>query len=140
MAGEQFKPQNAEKGEEYWKDKYGAWGRILGDDTYCIRPNYSLHFAIMDGLKKAGYDTDVQAFDTYQGPYIVVGPDIRAGSGMYHIAVQGMGIIRLWLIYEEGFCKIYREDNEKCSGFFKWDDEKKATNEAIDLVKGDKMK
>jgi hypothetical protein len=71
MTGEMIKPADAEKGEEYWKDKTGIFGyRILGDDAYLIRPNYPHIFNLADMLKKEGVNCDVKPFDVYQGPYL----------------------------------------------------------------------
>ncbi len=48
----------------------------------------------------------VKPFDQYQGPYVVVGPDLRVGSAPYQLALQGVGVVRLWLTED----RVYRED------------------------------
>lgn len=72
MTGEMFKPENAEEGEAYWKEKSGLMGsgRALGDDALLIRPNYPHIFNLRDQLKKEGIKCEVEPFDVYQGPYL----------------------------------------------------------------------
>ena len=80
---------------------------------------YPLHFAV---AKEFG--GEVKPFDQYQGPYVVIGGDIRSGSGPYAVAVQGLGVVRLWLCSEDGvWCYWYREDTDKKSDIFLSDHE-----------------
>lgn len=53
----------------------------------------------------------VQPFDQYQGPYVVVGPDVRIGSSPYALAPRGLGIVRLWLTED----RVWREDTDALS-------------------------
>ena len=53
----------------------------------------------------------VQPFDQYQGPYVLVGNDMRIGDAPYQLAVQRVGIIRLWLTED----RVYREDTDTLS-------------------------
>ena len=69
----------------------------------------------------------LQPFDVYQGPYIVIGSDVRIGERPYQLAVQNLGIIRLWIVSDDGaFGQVYREDMEKLSESFWYDDEEAA--------------
>ncbi|GAI34064.1 unnamed protein product [marine sediment metagenome] len=71
MTGEMVKPENAEKGEEYWKGKTGILGyHALGDPGVLIKPNYPQIFDLKDMLKSEGITCDVKPFDVYQGPYL----------------------------------------------------------------------
>jgi hypothetical protein len=80
MTGEMIKPQNAEKGEQFWEGKIGQWGtRVLGDEAYLIRPTYPQFFNLADKLKKMKMKASVEPFDVYQGPYIEI--EGRAGMG-----------------------------------------------------------
>lgn len=87
---------------------------------------WPLHAAIAKALKG-----EVKPFDVYQGPYVVFGKDIRLGNSPYAVAPVGMGIKRLWLVGDDALLKWYREDNEKESQEFWWDD----TEEAIEAAK-----
>ena len=77
MTGEMFRPDNAELGEEYWKDKGSTWGRALGNECLLIRPNFPDMFKLSDKLKNAGVKNEVCPFDIYQGPYISVHPALN---------------------------------------------------------------
>jgi hypothetical protein len=91
MTGEMFKPEHAEKGEAYWKDKSGTWGRVLGDDAYCIRPNYPDYFALADSIKKKLHiKASVEPFDVYQGPYVHIGGEVKLGNAPYQVSIGGM--------------------------------------------------
>ena len=71
MTGEMIKPKNADRDESYWKDKTGIFGRILGDESFLIKPNYPDFFELRDKIRKIGYrNADVEPFDVYRGPYI----------------------------------------------------------------------
>lgn len=55
---------------------------------------------------------ELKPFDSYQGPYIVVGKDIAAGNAPYRVPIRGLGCIRLWVYQNEcGEITIWREDN-----------------------------
>jgi len=80
---------------------------------------WPIHAAIAKALCEEGYDATLQPFDQYQGPYILVGKDIRVGQRPYQLAVQNMGVIRLWLtIDDEGEGLVYREDMDISSDAF----------------------
>ena len=72
--------------------------------------SWPIHLAI---AKELG--GELRPFDVYQGPYIVIGNDVVAQPNSdYRIPIQGFGIIRLWVFYDEDrLLTIYREDNEK---------------------------
>lgn len=75
---------------------------------------YPIHFAI---AKEFG--GTVEPFDHYQGPYVVIGGDVRLGDEPYAVAVQGLGVVRLWLCTDDGaFGSIYNEANEAQSDEF----------------------
>ena len=75
---------------------------------------YPLQFAIADAL-----GGEVQPFDVYQGPYVSIGPDLRIGHAPYAVAVQGLGITRLWVMSEDGVvATIFNEANEQESDPF----------------------
>ncbi len=81
MTGEMFKLPNAEKGEDYWKERTGAFGyRVLGDAAYLIRPNYPEVFKVADILKRNKIESTVNPFDIYQGPYVGIGPYSNLGK------------------------------------------------------------
>jgi len=74
----------------------------------------------------------LQPFDQYQGPYILVGGDVRIGSRPYQLAVQGLGIVRLWLgVDEDDMPCIYREDTDETVSY--WPDDETT---AIETVRG----
>lgn len=82
-----------------------------------------IHAAIAKALRAEGYDATLQPFDQYQGPYILVGRDVRIGTRPYQLAVQNAGVVRLWLsATEHGAAVIYREDTNTCSDAFIPDD------------------
>lgn len=71
MTGEMFKPENAERGEEYWKGRTAFFGSsALGDPGVLIKPNYSQIFELRDMLKAEGIKCEVKPFDVYQGPFL----------------------------------------------------------------------
>lgn len=87
-------------------------GEMLREDL--TREEYPLHFAVADALKGS-----VEPFDVYQGPYVLIGEDVRVGRPPYQIAPRGFGVVRLWLLSEDGFAhRWYNEANEKQSGEF----------------------
>jgi len=113
-------------GEMYWIDE--ETGQDSNGDVY------ELHAAIAKAI-----GGQLKPFDKYQGPYIVIGKDIRAGSGPYAIPVQNLGVIRLWIIpqpndEESGFFCIYREDTNETSHPFWWNDESMAIEAARQLI------
>ena len=77
----------------------------------------------------------LQPFDVYQGPYIMIGPDMRIGERPYQLAVQNLGIIRLWIVSDDGaFGQVYREDTEKLSDSFWYEDLEAAIASAQELM------
>jgi len=67
-------------------------------------------------IAKAVHGT-IKAFDQYQGPYVVVGPDLRVGDAPYQVAPTGLGIIRLWVCNDvDDLPHVVREDTGKMSG------------------------
>ena len=60
---------------------------------------------------------EVMPFDKYQGPYVVVGADVRIGNPPYQYAPSHLGVVRLWVCEDE----IYREDTDTTANFFPWD-------------------
>ena len=71
---------------------------------------------------------EIKPFDVYQGPYVVIGGDVRVGDAPYAVAVQGLGVVRLWLIGVEGtdgaLLQWYNEATEESSDPFWWEDER----------------
>ena len=99
MTGEMFKPKNADKGEDYWKDKTSAWGSVLGDDSFLIRPNYPDFFELRDKIRELSFkEADVEPFDVYQGPYIdLLGIDV--GKSPYSPSLnvsKALGSCQIW--------------------------------------------
>lgn len=80
---------------------------------------YSLHAAIAKAVGGT-----IQPFDVYQGPYVLVGRDVRFGSQPYQYAPKGYGVIRLWVVEtgETGHygptARVYREDTDTFSDDF----------------------
>jgi len=106
---------------------------MTGEMSY-INPNtgidsngeeWPLHLAIAKAVNGT-----LKPFDNYQGPYIVVGKDLRVGNSPYDMPVQHLGIIRLWVI-DDG--TIYREDNDQTANFFPYD-EMSACEAALSLL------
>lgn len=84
---------------------------------------WPIHAAVAKALRDEGYDATLQPFDQYQGPYILVGKDMRVGQRLYQLAVQNMGVIRLWLTATvHGAAVICREDTDTSSDAFVPDD------------------
>ena len=87
---------------------------------------WPLHYAIADALGGM-----VKPFDQYQGPYILVGSEVR-GRGVYAPATPMKGTVRLWIQADEGgLARVYNEENDKLSEEFPWDD----TEQAIEAAK-----
>lgn len=58
----------------------------------------------------------LEPFDAYQGPYIVIGSDIRVGAAPYAMPIAHLGIVRLWLGSDDGYWgTIWREDTDTLS-------------------------
>jgi hypothetical protein len=78
----------------------------------------------------------LQPFDVYQGPYILIGEDVRTGNPPYAVAVQHMGVKRLWIVPVDNgpFLQVYREDTETLSSEFWWDDTDGAIAAAHELM------
>lgn len=72
MTGEMIKPDNAEKKESYWKGATIMGCPVLGDPGVLIYPNYPEYFDTVEGLREMGHEAEVEPFDVYQGPYILV--------------------------------------------------------------------
>ena len=69
---------------------------------------YALHAAIARAVGGT-----VQPFDKYQGPYVLIGPDVRIGDAPYEVALKGLGVVRLWIVDAgDGFANVYREDTD----------------------------
>jgi hypothetical protein len=79
---------------------------MAGEMTTVEREEWPLHFAVAEAVGGS-----VKPFDQYQGPYVVVGDDIRLGSTPYAYAPMHLGVKRLWVTIDEaGFAVVYRED------------------------------
>ena len=95
---------------------------------------WPLHAAIAKALRDEGYNATLQPFDQYQGPYILVGKDVRVGQRPYQLAVQNVGVTRLWLaLDDEGWPCIWREDTDTSLALFP-DDIECAINCAKELM------
>ncbi|KKL90032.1 hypothetical protein LCGC14_1908670 [marine sediment metagenome] len=73
---------------------------------------YPIHFAIAEALGGT-----VQPFDQYQGPYVLIGDDIRCGNEPYAVAPRGLGVVRLWITEDSRGPVVYNEANEKTAPF-----------------------
>ena len=91
-------------------------GEMFKEDV--TRERYPLYFKIADALGGT-----VEPFDRYQGPYILIGQDVRVGDAPYAGALHGLGIVRLWVIDQDNGIEaaIYNEANGKTSDPFPWD-------------------
>lgn len=79
----------------------------------------------------------LRPFDVYQGPYISVGPDLRAGSGCYAPLISHLGAVRLWLSADDdGGGVVYREDTDTQAAYFPAWDTRRACKAARSLLKG----
>ena len=90
---------------------------------------WPIHLAIAQAC-----NGELKPFDSYQGPYIVVGTDVVAQpESDYRIPIQGFGIVRLWLWYENEIdLVIYREDTQQSVRC--WDDPESAIEAAKELL------
>lgn len=83
-------------------------------ESEVTRENFPLHFAVADAL-----GGEVKPFDQYQGPYVVIGDDVRCGAPPYAVAPVGLGVVRLWLCTKDDtFAMIYNEATERSSPEF----------------------
>lgn len=104
----------------YWGQAEGKLemeaNKMAGEmfESEVTREAYPLHFAIADAVKGR-----VRPFDQYQGPYVVVGPDIRAGCEPYAAIALHRGTVRLWVVSEDGAtAQVYNEASELRGSLF----------------------
>ncbi len=92
---------------------------------------YPLHFAVARALKGK-----VRPFDVYQGPYVVIGEDITSGAQPYAYCPRGLGVVRLWIIDDDGggTCTVYNEANDKISKPFWWNSTRAACRAARSVL------
>lgn len=78
----------------------------------------------------------LEPFDAYQGPYVLIGPDLRAGRQPYAATLPGP--CRLWLQTDDGVIgQVYREDTDTLSRPFAClGDESEAIDAARELMHG----
>ncbi len=68
----------------------------------------------------------IEPFDQYQGPYVLVGEDVRVGVAPYQHTPTGLGVIRLWILSDD-LTRVYREDtNERSEPCFEPEDAARA--------------
>ena len=81
---------------------------------------WPLHAAIAEAVNSLfGAKAEIKPFDQYQGPYIVVGPDVRIGPPPYALAPIHLGVVRLWVHTTGDFlAQVYREDTDTFSDPF----------------------
>lgn len=96
-----------------------------------------LHAAIAKAL-----GGKVMPFDKYQGPYVLIGresdDDITRGEPPYSQPIQGLGIVRLWLVVDEelyGLSKWYNEANDKTSKPFLANETEKGMEVAVAMAR-----
>ena len=77
---------------------------MTGEMVTVVREEWPIHAAIAEAV-----GGELKPFDVYQGPYIVVGKDVRVGKPPYQLAPKGLGVVRLWV----GFDYVYREDTDE---------------------------
>lgn len=70
----------------------------------CTPDAYPLHFAIAEAVGGT-----VRPFDIYQGPYVLIGKDIRLGTEPYCYCPPHMGVVRLWIDDDPDGCIVYNE-------------------------------
>ena len=73
----------------------------------------------------------IQPFDSYQGPYVLVGEDSLIGNTPYR--VLGGPALRLWLVEDYKGLHVWREDIDRLSSPI-WDDPILAADAAWYLV------
>jgi hypothetical protein len=108
------------------KQATGEMSQAEADDPEA----WPMHHAIADAL-----GGKVKAFDQYQGPYILIGSEVR-GRGVYAPAIPMKGTVRLWIqtVGEGEELQVYNEDNEKLSQTFFWDDNEAAIEAAKEVL------
>ncbi len=97
------------------------------------RKEWPLHHAIADAL-----GGKVKAFDQYQGPYVLIGSEIR-GQGVYAPTTPMKGTVRLWIqmAEDETGVQVYNEENEKLSDEVMWDDTEGVVDAARSVLSGE---
>lgn len=108
----------------------GEMGYISQDGIDGDGECWELHAAIAKAVKG-----ELKPFDKYQGPYIVVGADATVGRSPYTVPVQHLGCKRLWIVNDEednqgAIFRVWREDTDKLSEPFWWNDTEGAINQA----------
>lgn len=94
------------------------------------RDTFPTHFAIAEALGGS-----VKPFDQYQGPYVVIGTDIRIGTSPYACAPRGLGIVRLWLCSDDGvLATVYNEATDAQSEPFFYEDTESAIAAACEVT------
>jgi len=90
---------------------------------------WPIHHAIAKEL-----NGELKPFDSYQGPYIVIGSDfVLQPNSDYRMPIQRFGIVRLWVYYDNDMeLVIYREDTDKSLRC--WDDPESAIDAAKELL------
>ena len=105
-----------------------AWINQDGEDSNgeC----WATHAAVAQALSG-----ELHPFDAYQGPYITIGPDVTTGAAPYAMPVRHLGIIRLWLVTEDGEVgRVWREDTDTPSDEFLCEDTASAIEAAQSLL------
>ena len=74
---------------------------------------WPIHAAIAKAL-----GGEVMPFDKYQGPYIVIGKDVRISNPP---APRHLGVVCLWVGEDEDGSYVYREDTDTTAQFFPGD-------------------
>ena len=70
---------------------------------------WPIHLAIAKAVNGT-----LKSFDSYQGPYIAIGNDVKVGNPPYEIPINHLGCVRLWVCYENDYTScVYREDIDK---------------------------
>ena len=95
--------------------------------------SWPIHLAIAKGVGGT-----LKAFDSYQGPYIAIGNDVRVGNPPYEIPINHLGCVRLWVCYENEYTSyVYREDIDDSISFETWceDVHYYAIRAALELLK-----
>src|SRR5208337_3581974 len=124
-------PPDPKKAPQKPKERKEATGEMSQSEA--DNPEeWPIHHAIAKALGGT-----VKAFDQYQGPYILVGSEVR-GRGTYAPAIPMRGTVRLWVQVDEGsdgaFLTVDNEDNEKVSEPFHWEDMQGAVDAAKSVL------
>src|SRR5208337_4209638 len=121
-------PKKAPQKPKERKEATGEMSQSEADNP----EEWPIHHAIAKALGGT-----VKAFDQYQGPYILVGSEVR-GRGTYAPAIPMRGTVRLWVQVDEGsdgaFLTVDNEDNEKVSEPFHWEDMQGAVDAAKSVL------